>query len=343
MIFSVKYRYLYILLLSAYSFFNILFTEGYRLFGHAIQWYYLFSTLFILVVLIWESNHLLEINVAKLQRRVANKIHPLLLQFFLSIPFVIAISGLSALTIFKLMPDDNVSLFFNFKLSLGFTFRVNLFLNSINAIAFFINKYKESQLETEQLKKKTLEARFEALRNQINPHFLFNSLNVLSFLVYKDADTSSKFIEQLSKAYRYLLFHQDKRLVLLEEEMNFIHAYLFLIKIRFEENLKVKINIPKSYYQYYIPPATLQLLIENAIKHNIVSQRRPLSIEIKGHNMRLEVINNLQEKELKEPSTSVGLKNISLRYEFMTNEKVEVHKNAHTFSVHIPLIQLADK
>ena len=105
-----------------------------------------------------------------------------------------------------------------------------------------------------------------------------------------------------------MLFHQDKRLVLLEEEMNFIHAYLFLIKIRFEENLKVKINIPKSYYQYYIPPATLQLLIENAIKHNIVSQRRPLSIEIKGHNMRLEVINNLQEKELKEPSTSVGLK-----------------------------------
>jgi LytS/YehU family sensor histidine kinase len=223
---------------------------------------------------------------------------------------------------------------------MAFGFRVNLFLNCVNAIVYFMDKLKKTQVEAEQLKKITAEAQFEALRNQINPHFLFNCFNVLSSLVYKDADTSAKFIGQLSNVYRYLLYNQDKKVVTLKEELEFLESYLFLLKIRFGENLVVLNNITCDTDKYYVPPVVLQMLIENAIKHNVISKKSPLEIMLKSENSSLTVSNKLQEKEVKEESTYIGLKNIKSRYLFLSNKTVNIEKTDEWFNVKIPLLEL---
>jgi LytS/YehU family sensor histidine kinase len=225
-------------------------------------------------------------------------------------------------------------------LLMAFGFRVNLFLNCVNAIVYFMDKLKKTQVEAEQLKKITAEAQFEALRNQINPHFLFNCFNVLSSLVYKDADTSAKFIGQLSNVYRYLLYNQDKKVVTLKEELEFLESYLFLLKIRFGENLVVLNNITCDTDKYYVPPVVLQMLIENAIKHNVISKKSPLEIMLKSENSSLTVSNKLQEKEVKEESTYIGLKNIKSRYLFLSNKTVNIEKTDEWFNVKIPLLEL---
>lgn len=209
-----------------------------------------------------------------------------------------------------------------------------------------MNKYKVVQIEAEQLKKQSIEARFDALRSQINPHFLFNSLNVLSSLVYRDPDTSARFIEQLSNVYRYLLNNQDQKLIPLREELEFINSYYYLLKMRFQENLNIAHEIPETKKDYYIAPATLQLLIENAIKHNVVSKKNPLDIKIYIENGKPEinkivVENNLQPKPVQEASSKLGLKNIKSRYTFLAGREAVEIITAPNFIVKVPLIKLS--
>jgi LytS/YehU family sensor histidine kinase len=204
-----------------------------------------------------------------------------------------------------------------------------------------MERLKKSQLEAEKFKQISMEAQFEALRSQINPHFLFNCFNVLSSLVYRDADASAKFIAQLSNVYRYLLSNQDKRVVPLQEELDFINSYGYLLSIRFGENLVIENNVV-THDEYFIPPATLQMLIENAIKHNVASKKNPLHVKIFLEGKTLIVSNNLQEKTIKETSTQIGLKNIQSRYEFLSDNKVEIIKTDKAFTVTIPLLQLEE-
>jgi LytS/YehU family sensor histidine kinase len=203
-----------------------------------------------------------------------------------------------------------------------------------------MNKFKLAEIKAEEFKKLSIEAQFESLRNQISPHFLFNCLNALSNLVYKDANTSSHFIAQLSNVYRYLLSSQQLKIVSLQEELDFIDSYLFLIKIRFGENIAIVKDIATDVEKFHIAPATLQMLIENAIKHNVVSGKAPLTIHIISRNGFITVTNNLQEKKVKEPSAYVGLKNIARRYEFLSSKPVEITKTDHDFIVKVPLVQL---
>jgi LytS/YehU family sensor histidine kinase len=226
------------------------------------------------------------------------------------------------------------------KLLLAFGFRVNLFLQCLNAIVFFMNKYKKAQLEAEKLKKITIEAQFEALRNQVNPHFMFNCFNVLSTLVYKDADTSAKFIAQISNVYRYLLNSQTQKLVTLGEELSFIESYLYLQQIRFGENLIIEKNISAHPDEFYVAPASLQMLIENAIKHNVVSKNNPLRIRLYTADHTIVIANNLQEKQVKEESTHRGLENIQSRYRLLSDVPVAIEKTANEFKVAIPLLQI---
>lgn len=333
--FKVKYRYLFILLLAIYSYLNILFTEGDRLFGYEINSLVFFSVLLIMVVAVWESNRLLSDLANKLK---LGKIHPLILFFGYSVV---------AITVIALIVTWSLGIYFGdaahstltLKLALGFAFRINLFLHCVNAIYFFIVQYKNSQLEAETLKKQNAEARFEALRNQINPHFLFNSFNVLSSLVYKDADTSSKFIDQLSNVYRYLLFNQQNKIVKLSEEIAFLESYIYLLKIRFQDNLNIKKDIADRLRDTYIAPATLQLLIENAIKHNVVSKASPLDINVFSNGKYLIVENNIQLKEVKEESTNIGLNNIRDRYNYLCGDDAIIVNDDGVFRVKIPIIE----
>jgi len=194
--------------------------------------------------------------------------------------------------------------------------------------------------EREEREKGVAQAQFESLKNQINPHFLFNSLNVLASLVQVDADLSEKFIDQLARSYRYLLEQKDKDLVPLKTEIDFVHSFTFLLKIRFEEKLKVNIRLDPETLGYYIAPLTLQLLIENAVKHNVISAETPLVIDIynEGDDF-LVVSNNLQLRDILLPSTGVGQNNIKSRYKLFTKTEVVFTVDNDEYVVRIPFIK----
>jgi sensor histidine kinase YesM len=340
--FRVKLRYLYILLLAIYSLFNILLVVGDKLFEVPIPYEGLFILLFIVVLVTWELNRFTERALDRLSRFTGFKIHPLVILFVVSQLHAV-IASLAGLTVLYIALGWRLNWNLeHFKLVAAFAFRVNLFLNCLNAIYFFMNKFKMAEVQAEQFKKLSIEAQFEALRNQINPHFLFNCLNALSNLVYKDADTSAKFIAQLSNVYRYLLSSQQRKIVSLQEELEFMESYSFLLKIRFGENIAIVKDITTDVEKFHIAPATLQMLIENAIKHNVISGKAPLKIHIQSRNGSITVANNLQEKNIKEPSAYVGLKNIVRRYEFLSHKPVEITKTDHDFVVKVPLVELED-
>ena len=182
-------------------------------------------------------------------------------------------------------------------------------------------------------------SQFETLKSQINPHFLFNSLNVLSSLIYIDKDKASKFVRQLSKVYRYILDSKDRELITLEDELPFIESYIFLLKTRFDKNLIVNQDLPVDKQHHKIAPMVLQLLIENAIKHNIISKTKPLTIDISViDNKYLQIKNNLQLKTSTEITSQIGLKNIQKRYEYLCNKKIDIKQTEEYFTVRIPLI-----
>lgn len=213
------------------------------------------------------------------------------------------------------------------------------FLCSVYEGIYFYQQLKQSIQEKEQLQRENIISQLEGLKNQVNPHFLFNSLNTLSYLIPEDSDRAVNFVQQLSKVYRYILEIRSKKLIPLKEELDFLHAYIFLLKERFEENLHVEINIPEPQLALQIVPLSLQILFENAIKHNIISSKKPLLIEVFVDEAgKLIVQNNLQQKKQRMDSTKVGLQNIKNRYRFFSDEAVQVFSTSTSFIVALPLI-----
>ena len=204
---------------------------------------------------------------------------------------------------------------------------------------YLLTNWRTSLAQAEKFQKESVESQLQMLKAQVNPHFLFNSLNTLSSLIYQDQDTAADFLRQLSRVYRYVLESRNKEVILLKEEMAVMDAYIFLLEMRFARNLKFDLQINEGSKEYLIAPMTLQMLVENAIKHNVVSAKRPLEVRIANQgNDVLEVSNNLQKKEIMETSTGMGLRNIRGRYAHLTNKTVEVAETAERFSVTIPLI-----
>lgn len=205
---------------------------------------------------------------------------------------------------------------------------------------YMYQRWKESIIEKEKLERVHFQSQLEGLRNQVNPHFLFNSLNTLAYIIPEDPEKAVKFVQKLSKVYRYVLEIRDKKLIPVSEELNFLQSYLFLLKERFGENLKVEIDIPTYLHQESIVPLSLQLLFENAIKHNIISSTKPLTVELFTENDDLLIVrNNLQLKQQTHPSTKVGLENIKNRFAFFSDRKVDIEQTEAYFIVRLPLIK----
>ncbi|SFA80691.1 sensor histidine kinase [Algoriphagus aquimarinus] len=201
-------------------------------------------------------------------------------------------------------------------------------------------EWRKSALEAEILRSEKLASQYQSLKDQLNPHFLFNSLNVLSSLVYESADKSAAFIQKLSRIYRYVLEAQKEELIELEKEVGFAENFLELQKIRFEESLKFSIEIRDT--GGFLPPLSLQLLLENAIKHNIVSEEDPLFINIYRKENNLWISNTFQPKTSKtEPSTGVGLNNIKMRYQLLSDRSIEIIKTDNEFLVKLPILELS--
>jgi LytS/YehU family sensor histidine kinase len=199
-------------------------------------------------------------------------------------------------------------------------------------------KLTEANTQLIRLQKENLQSQFEVLRQQVNPHFLFNSLNVLTSLIKLEPDLAEQFTEHLSKVYRYVLENKDNDLVSLQTELDFLDAYIFLLNIRFMDKIEVKVSVQEDKKDLLVLPLALQLLIENAIKHNSMSKRNPLKIEIMvetGNILRVE--NNLQERESHMASTGVGLQNITHRYKLLEMPEPEFIKTETSFIARIPL------
>jgi sensor histidine kinase YesM len=226
---------------------------------------------------------------------------------------------------------------------------------------YLFNQWKATLLESEQLKQEQLQTQLESLKNQVNPHFLFNSLNSLSSLIEIDENKAKTFVEELAQVYRYLLQSNEHELTTLEKELEFIHAYTFLLKTRFSKGFNLDIRVSKDSKTRLIPPLTLQLLVENAVKHNVIAASKPLTVWIydaisnenlektgrdtvrkdsfgEGGVYQLIVSNNLQKKQANVLSNRLGLQNIIKKYKLLGQSEVKVEQTDAEFKVVLPLI-----
>ena len=220
-----------------------------------------------------------------------------------------------------------------------YTVLISLFISlTFTAIGFF-QAWKRETIYSEKLKTQMMTYQYEALRNQINPHFLFNSLNVLSDLVYENQELAVLFIRQLSDLFRYVLDSRDKELVPLKQELDFIQSYIFLLKTRFEGKLTVDLQVNPC-DDDLIVPMTIQLLIENAVKHNEVSEAFPLRVTVKQTADYLEVENQIRRKQVGDDSKKTGLENIRQQFAFFSEKAVEVEETEHYFRVRVPRLKV---
>lgn len=203
---------------------------------------------------------------------------------------------------------------------------------------FFFQAWKEGLQRTEILAKEKIQSQLEALKNQLDPHFLFNSLNTLTYLIDDSNQEAQTYVEKLADVYRYVLLSKSKDIVPLSEELDFAEAYMYLNKVRFQDNLQIDIQLKKEDLEAKVIPLCLQMLIENAIKHNIISKDKPLKIKILSENNNLIVENNLQEKRIFDNSTKVGLENINNRYRLLVTQSIVVEKEDQVFRVKLPYL-----
>ena len=216
------------------------------------------------------------------------------------------------------------------------------FITIILLVFFYFlerRRYKlENKIIVESTKAETATAQFETLKNQLDPHFLFNSLNVLTGLIEENPQNAVDFTSSLSKIYRYVLEQKDKEVVPIQEEINFAKTYINLLKLRFENSLEVEMETESFSEKEFIVPLSLQILLENTIKHNIVSEQKPLKIKIYKNENQLIVENSLQPKETLKDSTGIGLNNIINHYQLISNREVNIEKNETVFRVELPIL-----
>jgi LytS/YehU family sensor histidine kinase len=215
---------------------------------------------------------------------------------------------------------------------------ITFFIIAIHEAIYFYLQWKQNFSKSMVLERDNIEAKYETLKQQINPHFLFNSLNNLALMV-DDNKPAVEYLQNLSEFLRYVLKSRDRELVLVRDEMTMLHKYIDLQKSRFTDNLILKIEVPESCYHYSLPPLVLQMLMENCIKHNIISESKPLVIKVFYEKETIIIENNLQPKN-DVPSTGQGLKNISDRIGFFTTRELKIVENEAYFRVEVPLLTI---
>jgi sensor histidine kinase YesM len=226
-----------------------------------------------------------------------------------------------------------------------------LLIAPIQESIVYFEKWRDTLTENERLEKLHLETQFQSLQSQLNPHFLFNSLNVLSSLIAENPRRAEDFVDELSSVYRYLLRSNDRELATVEEELRFIHSFFHLLETRHDAGIALKINVSPEYRAKNLPALALQILLENAVKHNEISPEKPLQIEISTSNQSpnpktkhpvehpfLLVRNNIQRKNTRAQSNHVGLANLRLRYELLGIRAFEVQDDGRFFTVALPLV-----
>ncbi len=218
---------------------------------------------------------------------------------------------------------------------------VNLVFETLYETIYIIDKHKENSIEKELLEKMHLQQEFDNLKQKVNPHFLFNCFNTLSSLITEDKQTADKFLDELSKVYRYLLRSNENDLSTVENEIKFIQSYCELLQTRHRDSLQVDVQVDPRYYSYRLPSLSLQLLVENVVKHNSMTREQPITISIRSAgNGYLVVENNLVKKLSRADSTGIGLYTIREKYKLLQRDDVKIEEQkGDRFAVNLPLIQ----
>lgn len=258
---------------------------------------------------------------------------------FLNVVLVFLINYINFIVIQK----QDFADFFRGNIALNHWFAINvaLLVSAILHAKSFMEEWKKStrnEVVEQKLIAKSANAQFESLKNQLDPHFLFNSLNVLSALIDENPDQAQRFTASMSNIYRYVLEQKDKELVTVEEEIGFAKTYCNLLKTRFEDSVDFEFNVADNDMKSYVVPLSLQLLLENCIKHNFATSQRPLTIKIYTENGFLLIENNLMLREQVKESAGIGLSNIVQRYSLLTKQNVFIEKSADFFRVKIPVL-----
>jgi len=233
--------------------------------------------------------------------------------------------------IFEFVSEEKVGYYYKFVI-------LALVISSIFLAFYYYRHLQETKVKEQKIIAGTASAKFDALKNQLDPHFLFNSLNVLTSLIEENPEAATKFTTSLSKVYRYVLEQKNKDLVSVEEELKFANLYMLLIKMRFEDSIVFSVPEQISNPEAKVVPLSLQLLLENAVKHNMVTPTKKLHIAIIEKNGYLIIKNNVQTKQVVKAGTGVGLRNIQQRYDLLTDKPVSIKKDEKEFTVSIPLL-----
>jgi Histidine kinase len=241
------------------------------------------------------------------------------------------------------LKSDNMSMTFQGSIlyviasSIGITVFIMLFFLSRS----FLLSWRQSAINEEKLRKENIISQYEALKNQVNPHFLFNTLNALSSLIYEDQDKAIQFINKFSDVYRYVLDSKDKEVVPVGNEIGFVKSYLYLLHSRYEKNLEI--NLDENITDGYVPPMAIQLLVENAVKHNVIADDSRIRIRIRLDKNYIVVENNINPKVNSANATGTGLENIKSRYSILSDTPVIIKNDGSIFSVSVPVLQMQEK
>ncbi|MEC7755177.1 MAG: histidine kinase [Bacteroidota bacterium] len=247
-----------------------------------------------------------------------------------------ALANWSGLIYYTMFPEDMFVRQIELKL-IVLSFFTLFMVTLVEFNSFSYNEYTIGQIKKLRSQRKQLELQFEALKSQLSPHYLFNSMNTISSLVYRDPDIAENFIRNLAETFNYVLNTREVQQVSVEEELEALKDYAYLLSIRFGDAVSVVFQVDQAFYKKPIPPLTLQLLVENAVKHNVVSSDQPLRIELRANEEELIVLNNKTGAPSQTDSHKVGLENIKNRYAFFTDRPIRVEDSDH-FEVRLPML-----
>lgn len=337
-------RWVMVVLIPLMAFLIPIVFMGRRLGRHPEYTLRIYWTTLTVTTVLWLGNRLIMIMMRRRFPQFTQTRERLWKQSFLMLLFTLAATNIigycfkdyCGLSTYRPYPEYNLSdILITSNTSAIFC---TLLVVAIYENVYFMRELRRSVEEKETLKQENLKAQLNALRTQVNPHFLFNNLNTLSSVIPENPQQAIDFVQQLSKVYRHILEMRDEQSIQLKEELDVLKAYAFLLKTRFGNSLDINIRVAQEKLQQKVVPLSLQILMENAIKHNIVSVDKPLTIDVFTEGGNLIVNNNLQKKKQLIESTGIGLENIRTRYKLVSEKEVEVKETDGQFSVRLPLL-----
>lgn len=320
-------------LVNAYLTCRICFTNWH----FAVQFWYFCGMSW---VLLWKGNEIITCRLDTFISWVNKPVKRFLIGLISMLVYTAGVSTLNTWVFVEYIKSPDLNMSFRtviipvITISVGITVIIMLIFLSKG----FLESWRQAAINEEKLRRENIASQYEALKNQVNPHFLFNTLNALSSLIYEDREKAVEFLNRFSEVYRYVLDSKDKEVVPLHNEIDFLKSYLFLLNSRYEKNLEV--DLDETLKEGYVPPMAVQLLVENAVKHNIIADNAPLRISIRKENENIVVVNNMNPKNESQNKNGIGIENIQSRYSILSGQPVTIINDGSIFSVSIPILSM---